>query len=135
MRSYPLNSPEAAARVVALTLISDGVASPSEFEALSRHAAAERLGLRPAQLMEVLRHLCEDLLAPQSAQWDGGLADCQIQALLDEVRDPALRHQVLALCVAVAEADAHLSEGEGRLLAQAAQRWGTSLAEERPTSP
>ncbi|MBB5204168.1 putative tellurite resistance protein B-like protein [Inhella inkyongensis] len=135
MRSYPMNSPQAAARIVALTLISDGVASPSEFEALGRMRAAERLGLSATELLQVLRELCEDLLTPQASQWQGAVDSHLLPALLDEVRDPALRAQVLALCVAVAEADAHLSDGEGRLLALTAHHWSGAVRAASATWP
>ncbi|MFM2118860.1 MAG: hypothetical protein RL722_328, partial [Pseudomonadota bacterium] len=36
MRHYPRNSPQAAARLVALTLVADGHLAPAELEALAR---------------------------------------------------------------------------------------------------
>ncbi|MBH9575564.1 TerB family tellurite resistance protein [Inhella proteolytica] len=135
MRNYPKNSPQAAARLVALTLISDGVASPREFEALAQTTAAQRLGLSDAELLEVLRTLCEDLMQPHAGSWNGRLSEDLLLSLLDEVQDPTLRQQVLALCVAVAEADAHLADSEGHLLALAAQRWGACPAILLPGAP
>ncbi len=56
MRSYTLNSPEAAARILALVLISDGHVCRSEFEALKQLDGMRHLGLyseinRPALVM------------------------------------------------------------------------------------
>jgi len=135
MRNYPRNSPQAAARLVALTLISDGVASPREFEALAQTAAAGQLGLSDGDLLAVLRTLCEDLMQPHTGCWNGQLGDDLLISLLDEVQDPELRQRVLALCVAVAEADAHLADSECRLLALAAQRWGVCSALMLPGAP
>ena len=47
MRSYPRNSPEAAARIVALMLISDGHVCSSEFDILKQLGAERELGLEP----------------------------------------------------------------------------------------
>ena len=44
MRSYPRNSPEAAARIVALVLISDGNVCRTEIEALQRLEVERELG-------------------------------------------------------------------------------------------
>jgi hypothetical protein len=45
MRSYPRNSPEAAARVLALLLVADGNVCPSEFRLLESLDTAGALGL------------------------------------------------------------------------------------------
>ncbi len=47
MRAYPCNSPEAAARLVALVLIADGHVCRSELDALDHFEAARELGLQP----------------------------------------------------------------------------------------
>jgi|SRR5882762_2694647 len=62
MRSYPRNSQEAAARIVALVLISDGHVSQSEFDTLERPDASRELGLEPGALPCILQTLCEGLL-------------------------------------------------------------------------
>jgi len=45
MRSYPANSPQAAARIVALTVLADGDIGDAEIEWLDRLAVHEQLGL------------------------------------------------------------------------------------------
>ena len=61
MRSYPRNSPEAAARIVALVLISDGHVCRSEIETLHRLQIERELGLAPGrQLGELLHHLTRE---------------------------------------------------------------------------
>ena len=62
MRSYPRNSPEAAARIVALVLISDGHVSRSEFETLHQLKGAGDLGLEPQNMPGIVQTLCEDVL-------------------------------------------------------------------------
>ncbi len=137
MRSYPKNSPEAAARLVALTLIADGVASASEVQTLRAPHVAQALGLSPERLQDVLQRLCEDLLACEGRQWGRAchLDDATLEAVLAEVDDSDLRARVLAAAIEVAEADGHLSEGESRLLARAALRWGVHPAVLMPGAP
>jgi hypothetical protein len=60
--SYAPNSPEAAARIVALVLIADGHVCRSEFDVLNQLDAPRLLGLEPDQMPRVVQALCEDLL-------------------------------------------------------------------------
>lgn len=135
MRSYPSNSPEAAARIVALTMLADGYVCRSEMQALDALHAGAQLQLAPEQLHAVLRGLSEDLLASAYPQWGSA---CQMDghtlgALLAEVSDPALRATTLALCQQLVQADAHSSPAEERLVARLVQHW--KLPEgEPPTS-
>lgn len=62
MRCYPPNSPQAAARLVALAVLADGHLSSTELGRLERMNAAARLGLNREELAEAVRHLSEDLL-------------------------------------------------------------------------
>ena len=97
----------------------------------SRHChAPEQLGLSPQALHAVVQDLCEDLLSAASVTWaDACTIDPAQQAsLLAEVTDPVLQAKVLALCVAVVEADAHVSEGEAIVLGQAVEHWGLQQA-------
>lgn len=125
MRSYPRNSPHAAARIVALTLLADGHLSRTELDALARNDVARELGLAPPDLDDLLRHVAEDLLATGAGLWQGGgrLEAACVASALAEVDDPALRRRLLAICHGAAHADGHLSDGEEALLEQAAQRW------------
>jgi uncharacterized tellurite resistance protein B-like protein len=129
MRSYPKNSPEAAARIVALTLISDGQLKKAELEILESSRAHERLGLRAEQLRGVVHALCADLLAQAALQ---GESDCLIDptlidALLAEVDALDLRRTVLRLCLQVIHADGHLHDGESTVLLALVERWGIDL--------
>ena len=61
MRTYSVNSPQAAARIVALALTSDGHVCSSEERALETLDIAGELGLAPAQFAQIVQTLCEDL--------------------------------------------------------------------------
>jgi uncharacterized tellurite resistance protein B-like protein len=126
MRSYPRNSPQAAARIVALALLADGNLCKSELEVLERHGAHAQLGLSPAELHAVVHDLCQDLLAYGDMAWSGSsqVDRRTLCSLLAEVQDPQLQLAVLKLCVAVVETDEHVAEGESAVLAEALTQWG-----------
>jgi hypothetical protein len=125
MRSYPRNSPEAAARIVALVLISDGHVCSSEFEILKQLRAERELGLEPQLLPHIVHTLCEELLA--SGYGAGSLMshvdDSTLAALMAEISDPVLQRKVLRLSLAAARADGHLADGETVVVEAARRHW------------
>jgi hypothetical protein len=128
MRSYPRNSPEAAARILALVLISDGHVGRSEFEALKQTNGVQHLGLDPQKMPGIVQTFCEDLLMEG---FDGRsilshVDDALMASLLAEVDEPKLRKRVLDLAESVAHADEHLSEGEIAMIAAIRGIWQTS---------
>jgi len=125
MRTYPKNSPQAAARIVALTLIADGDIGQSELDLLDSQAVHEVLGLSRPQLHQVTDHFCEDLLADNLLQWAQPcpVDDLTVSDLLAEVDDPALRRTVLGICVKLAEVDGQVAEGESVVLVAAVAQW------------
>jgi len=128
MRSYPRNSPEAAARIVALVLIADGHVCRSELDALNQLDASGELGLDPDGLPRIVQTLCEDLLMgdPGSGSMLGGLDDSALASLMAEVDEPVLQCKVLRLAVAAVQADRHLADSETLVLEAARRHWGIS---------
>jgi uncharacterized tellurite resistance protein B-like protein len=134
MRTYPANSPQAAARIVALTVVADGDIGDAEIESLDRLAVHEQLGLARHELHALLDTFCEDLLSSEQLKWadvcpvdERTLAD-----LMGEIDDPALRLKLLRICVDLAEADAHVAEGESIVLVAAVEHWGLHYKMLRP---
>lgn len=125
MRSYPTDSPEAAARLLAMTLVADGQYSMTEIKTLDRLGAPQRLGLSPEAIKGVIDGFCEDLLIAANGQWTGSihLDDSVRGQLMAEVQDPELQETVWRLCEAVALADGHLADGEVELLDRMAFAW------------
>lgn len=125
MRTYTRNSPEAAARIVALVLISDGHVSRAEIDAVQQLRVEQALGLQPGVFARLMHTLCEDLL--MGAHGSGSIMCCvddaAMASLLGELDDPALQAKVLQLAQAVAEADQHLADAEALVLAQARHQW------------
>jgi hypothetical protein len=125
VRSYPHNSPEAAARIVALVLISDGHVCSSEFEILKKLEAERQLGLEPQLLPHIVHTLCEELLASgyETGSLIGNVDDNALASLMAEISDPALQRTVLRLSLAAALADGHLADGETLVLEAARHHW------------
>lgn len=128
MRTYPCNSPEAAARLVALVLIADGHVCRSEIDALAHCGAEHELGLAPDTMLRIVQTLCEDLLlgADVSGSLLANIDDSALASLMAEVTDPMLRAKVVRLAKAVADADHHLADGEALVLAAANRVWGAT---------
>jgi tellurite resistance protein len=125
VRSCPHNSPEAAARIVALVLISDGHVCSSEFDVLKQLGAERELGLEPQLLPHIVHTLCEELLASgyETGSLTGNVDDSALASLMAEVSDPALQRTVLRLCLAAARADGHLADGETLVVEAAQHHW------------
>ena len=125
MRRYPHNSPEAAARIVALVLISDGQVCRSEFDVLQRLGAERALGLEPQLLPHIVYTLCEELLAggAGTGAYMGRIDDSTLAALMAEISDPVLQRTVLRLSLAAAQADGRLADGEVLVVDAARRHW------------
>lgn len=132
MQTYPKNSPQAAARILALTALTDGHVSAVEVATLERLGADKILGLERSELLSVMRSFCEDLLQGAQMNWtDACNVDSDtVASLLAEIDDPGLRRTLIRLCVATVEADGHTSEDESRVLDAVAEQWG--LRDELP---
>ena len=126
MRPYLHNSPCAAARIVALTLLADGQLQRSELSALETLHAHERLGLRRYELHAVLHDFCTDLIEDAKASGDDNcrITPALIELLLSDIDEPRLQRQVLALFAGVARADGQLDDGESVVLGTAIEQWG-----------
>ena len=136
MRSYPVNSPQAAARIVALTVVADGDIGDAEIAWLDRLVVHEQLGLTRPELHAVLDTFCEDLLSSDQLKWADAcpVDERTLTDLMGEIQDPALRLKLLRLCVELAEVDARVDEGESMVLVAAVEHWGLHHEMFRPSS-
>ena len=126
MRSYPHDSPQAAARIIALTVIADGDIDQVELDLLHRLGVDTQLGLDQHALHGVLDAFCEDLLSSQQLTWADvcPVDERTLAQLMGEIESPALRKSLLRLCIEIAESDAHVAEGEAIVLGAAVEHWG-----------
>lgn len=125
MRKYPKNSPQAAARIIALTLVADGNVGQAELALLDELAMHQQLGLTRDALHAVIDTFREDVLAskPVAEADDCPVDEYVMEELMGEIDDPALRRKVLGLCVKLAEVDDHVAEGESIVLIAAVAHW------------
>ena len=126
MRNYPKDSPQAAARIIALTVVADGEIDQVELDLLERLGVDALLGLKSGALQDVLDTFCEDLLSSHQLQTSDicPVDDATLAHLLDEISKPALREQLLKLCMGIAASDSHVAKGEAIVIATAAEHWG-----------
>lgn len=136
MRRYLRSSPQAAARVVALTVLADGHLGPQEIDALRRIDVAGRLDLSQEQFMGVLQSVCDDLMAASQQHWSGiqHLPRAELKQVLDEIDDVGLRLIVLEICAALCECDQNLTDAEYEMLCTQADHWDLPLPVLRTTS-
>ena len=126
MRIYPCDSPQAAARIVALTVLADRDIGKPELDLLDRLAVHAQLGLDRQEFHGLLDSLCEDLLSSEQLQWADAcpVDDRTLAELMGEIEDPLLRRKLLRLCIEIAEADEQVAEGESIMLTAAVEHWG-----------
>jgi hypothetical protein len=130
MRRYSPNSPQSAARIIALTLIADGDVGKDELALLDALAVHQQLGMDRESLHAVLDTFFEDLLSSDQLAWADvcPVDEYTLAALLRDIDDPGLRRKVMATCVALARIDGHMTEGESIVLRAAVEHWGLQHA-------
>lgn len=125
LRTYPTNSPEAAGRVLAMALFSDGRCSAVELDTLKHLKAAERLGLTHNALNDVIHGFAQDMLPTRDGElltfdrMDAPTRD----ALLGNITDAYLQVELQTLAHEVVVADGHLADGEAALVDTLWSRW------------
>lgn len=134
LRAYPLNSPKAMARVLAVTLLADGAVESQELGSLARANGYARLGMTQSEFMQVLFEFCEDVLtrAPRSANGDCMLEPGLTGQLLSEISDPWRRRELVRLMVEIIRADGRVARGESVMFWEALDAWGMTLADVVP---
>ena len=134
-RRYPRNSPHAAARIVALALISSGEVKPAEVAALEAMQAHAQLGLTQQAWHDVVHELCTDLLASATQRTDCLIDSRMIKRLLGDVDDVTLQRLVLRLCAAAINADGQIDDGESIVMLAAIDHWGLDPDEQELLEP
>jgi hypothetical protein len=137
LRNYPVDSPQAAARLLALTALADDQLDRPGLARLEALGAPQSLGLGGAEWRHVLAELHEDLPGLADAQAAVNALDpMTLHSLLAEVCRPQLREQVLSWCLTAAEADARITHGEALVLEAVVEHWGLQarMFERRPSA-
>jgi uncharacterized tellurite resistance protein B-like protein len=136
MRRYPTNSPQAAARIVALTVLADGDISSAEFELLALPEVHAQLGLDRDALATVLHDAYDDLEPsarlnlPNTCPVD----EFTLRDIVGEIEDPELQKRLLRLCVDIAHSDGTVDIAESIIISSAMEQWGLHGEIFRPAS-
>lgn len=123
MRHYETDSASAAGRIVALCMVVDGNMAPSELQALQRSRLLEYIDISVDGFHNLVNELCEDMLSTSVKHEHVVLEEATIDALLDEIRAPQLRRELLRAMWKIADADGVLADAEARLLSRACTMW------------
>lgn len=131
MRSYPNNSPEAAARIISACLLADSDLDESELESESLQTVYSAFGLSPAQFLEVLRNYLDDLrrVTSQPNARISLLDPERMNRMLDEIQDRTLRLNILAAALRVCKGDHALNEAEIALFRHIMHQWQMDLTD------
>ncbi len=125
MRQYQCNSPEAAGRILAACLISDGHLGVTELETLDRCGMQTRLLLSRHRLLAIVQTLCEDLTRFGYLNWNDvcELDSATLGRLAADVQDRQLRRHIIELCNEAVTADQSFCEREARFLRSLREAW------------
>jgi uncharacterized tellurite resistance protein B-like protein len=128
MKEYPRNSPEAMARLLAMTMITDARLDDRELEVMERLRLYDLLGLSRADFARVVEDYCEDLLAAGAPDARVNLVDqARVDAVADAIDDPEKRLLAAQMVINILKADDRLEEVELALFRHILGRWGLSL--------
>jgi hypothetical protein len=124
MRPYPTDSPDAAGRLLALSLIVDGRLGFDELHAIENGSVLGSIGLDRDRFSQLIDELCADLRSgPAGRRGLAVINPADIDRLLAEIGCPVLRQRLLRAMWEVAETDGWLADGEAVLLARASEAW------------
>lgn len=122
MRSYQPDSPDAAGRILALTMIVDGKLAVSEIAAMDSSKILDHIDLDLPGFQRMLQELCDDLLSSRPAEAIE-LDDALLDRVLAEIAHPDLRRHLLQAMWHIADADDWLADAEAVLLTRASTAW------------
>ena len=129
MKSYPINSPEAQARILTLCLIADSDIDPSELDELNLSLVYEALNISPQGFMEVFRTYLEDI-ASEAGQGRINLLDPErINTMLAEVSGRSERINTLATALRICKSDHALNDAEIALFRHIMNEWQIDLTD------
>ncbi|HOY03233.1 hypothetical protein [Zoogloea sp.] len=127
MRSYPTNSPEALARLIAMAILADGRLDNREVDWIKHNDTAALLGVDRDTLIQVLLDCCRDVINEAEQERVFLLEDHRLARLADDLTDPSLQKVALSAMLILAKTDGSVSGGEETLLRFLMSRWGLAL--------
>lgn len=125
LRSYPRNSPEAVARVLAMAMITDGAVDDAEIELFDRLDLFRLVGLSREGFAQVLSDYCADLRAAEGAPFAADAA--VVDAVIADVDDPHRRLMACAAMLSVCYADGRFDAAELSVMRRVLTRWNLTV--------
>ena len=129
MRTYPRNSPEAMARIIALILLADGELDDGEVEMLDDLGVYDRLGVSRKTFIRVVQEYFEDLLHDDTGDRIRLLDAKRLDVVLDGVDDDKKRVDLAAMMLSLISADGNMNDAELATLRHVLVHWGLTLEE------
>jgi len=131
LRGYPVDSPRAKARLIALALLADGKLDAEELDGLRRRGAFRELGIAQENFYEVLYDFCSDVTRVPAGTGNYLMSAELLEGLFAEVQNPAQRQILLHLIFDVIRSDGLLAVGEARLYWNAIDAWQLRIEDGR----
>ena len=134
MHTHKLDTPQAAAQIVALAMVADGRIGDDELSLMDSLCMHEQLHLSREAMRDVMGDFCREALSNPRSAWlhDCPLDEREVEQLMAQVRCPELRQRVLSLCLQIAEVDGEVAPGESFVLNAAVEHWGLQSQMLRP---
>lgn len=119
---------EVAADLIAFMLISDGILSSREVDALNQYRIPELIGLSHDDLLRAIARHCGHLLALKPNAESLRVVDVeQFERRLDRITDPQLQILIARVLFVLAKSDGHITQPEQTLIRDMLTRWNLSL--------
>ena len=127
MRSYPQNSPEAMARIIALIMLADADLDDDEVEMLDRLGIYERVGVSRKKFIRVVQEYFDDLLRDNTGDRIRLIDAKRLDTVLDAVDDEKKRMDLAAMMLSLIGADGTMNDAELATLRHVLSHWGLTL--------
>ena len=127
LRTYPVDSPRAKARLLVLTLLADGRVDAAELDGLTKYQAFDELGISRDDFFQVLYDFCADAASLPEGSGTYMMSPAHLDHLLAEVCGTAERQALIRLMFDLIRSDGHLAESEARLIWSALDTWRLRL--------
>ena len=108
LRTYPIDSPRAKARIIVLALLADGQLDPRELRGLAERGVVAELGITTDDFFQVLYDFCSDAARLPKGKGNYLMSPALMETILDEVSDAGERKKLVRLIFDVADSEAHL---------------------------
>nr|MBL8455959.1 TerB family tellurite resistance protein [Zoogloeaceae bacterium] len=119
---------EVAADLIAFMLISDGILSTREIDALEQYRIPEQLGLSHDDLLRAIVRHCRQLLDRQPNAESLRVVDVeQFERRLDRITDSCLQVLIARALLVLAKSDGQITQPEQTLIRDMLTRWDLPL--------